>query len=445
MSSEQYSRWSNKKWKWNMVEVTRLEGETMPRFSWRRIYKCLFPETTEFPDPCCPTDVERMSPQPLSLLPGPRDNSEFETYRRDWFQQQTNCPDSVVPIPSSESTSQFEPQLQSNNTKNAVNLSPGQRPGNTSLGAEPTLLPGQTSRTEAALQFLRSQRPLSEYSYSDFLPISDTTGTRRSGNANQVDRLDSPIQRPRAPSIGLHGLESFKITSSTHIPAISPRILPEPLLPPLVQNKSELNYVFEFNTFKKRNHLDLISDFQGFASNPSPATSTEEQFPRYLETIGPDGLRSDSRYGGLPTATVGIPPLVGGDIDCSGETQSINGHISDVHLRQGLGKGPWRGYVPTHSQMGTERTMSSSCHVTFKNKSELTKHQLQHSKPFVCDFLGCTREVGFSTKNDLARHQKAVHEIHVPGYGYSCDIDKLGGWTTSGHICESSQLYHQSE
>ncbi|KAH8736368.1 hypothetical protein BGZ61DRAFT_527325 [Ilyonectria robusta] len=112
MSSEQYSRWSNKQWKWNMVEVTRLEGETMPRFSWRRIYKCLFPETTEFPNPCCPTDVEPMPTQPLSLLPGPRDNSDLETNHTDWFQQQANCLDPFGPTFSSDGTGPLQPSVQ---------------------------------------------------------------------------------------------------------------------------------------------------------------------------------------------------------------------------------------------------------------------------------------------------------------------------------------------
>lgn len=309
-----------------------------------------------------------MSPQPLSLLAGPRDNSDFETYPRDWLQQQTKFLTLVSP-----DFSRVEPQLQGRDTGSAVNLSPGQRSRSSSPGFVPGpkigFLSGQTDQTEAALRFQGCQGTLSEC--SDVLPVSDAIGTRRSGNANQVDRRDSPLQQLRAPSIGLHSLGSFKIVSPTHSPAISPRMLPGSLLPPMVQNKSELNYLSEVNTHNKRNNLDLISGFQGLGSNSNAASSTKEQFPRYPQANGPDELRSDSGYGGLPTATVGIPSPGGGDINHSGETQSINGHISDIHLRQGLDKGPWSQYVATHSQIGTERIMCSNCDMAFKNKSEL--------------------------------------------------------------------------
>jgi hypothetical protein len=44
MTPMQHSRWSDKKWK--KVDIPRLEGETMPRYSWRQIYLCLFPTAT---------------------------------------------------------------------------------------------------------------------------------------------------------------------------------------------------------------------------------------------------------------------------------------------------------------------------------------------------------------------------------------------------------------
>ncbi|KAI8648153.1 hypothetical protein NCS56_01547500 [Fusarium sp. Ph1] len=43
-------------------------------------------------------------------------------------------------------------------------------------------------------------------------------------------------------------------------------------------------------------------------------------------------------------------------------------------------------------------------------RSELRKHMNTHTLPFRCDFQGCPREVGFSTRNDLDRHKKNVHK-----------------------------------
>ena len=34
----------------------------------------------------------------------------------------------------------------------------------------------------------------------------------------------------------------------------------------------------------------------------------------------------------------------------------------------------------------------------------------RHEKPFKCDIQGCTRLLGFTTKNDLERHQKSIHK-----------------------------------
>jgi hypothetical protein len=38
------------------------------------------------------------------------------------------------------------------------------------------------------------------------------------------------------------------------------------------------------------------------------------------------------------------------------------------------------------------------------------KHVQRHEKPFKCDVPDCTRKVGFTTKNDLERHQKSIHQ-----------------------------------
>ena len=48
-----------------------------------------------------------------------------------------------------------------------------------------------------------------------------------------------------------------------------------------------------------------------------------------------------------------------------------------------------------------------------KNPSDLKKHMQHHLKPFKCQVPGCTRTEGFSTKNDLERHQKSIHKLAV--------------------------------
>lgn len=56
---------------------------------------------------------------------------------------------------------------------------------------------------------------------------------------------------------------------------------------------------------------------------------------------------------------------------------------------------------------------------TFKNKSEFNKHRLRHEKPFKCEVSGCSRKVGFTTKNDLDRHKKSIHQVYT-GKSYMC-------------------------
>ncbi|KAL8764282.1 MAG: hypothetical protein Q9194_007124 [Teloschistes cf. exilis] len=50
-----------------------------------------------------------------------------------------------------------------------------------------------------------------------------------------------------------------------------------------------------------------------------------------------------------------------------------------------------------------------NCGHLSKNQSEHRKHRLRHDRPYKCDVPRCTKQDGFSTQNDLARHQKSVH------------------------------------
>lgn len=43
------------------------------------------------------------------------------------------------------------------------------------------------------------------------------------------------------------------------------------------------------------------------------------------------------------------------------------------------------------------------------------KHNLRHTKPYICKYIGCSRVGGFSTSNDLERHIKSKHPSAVLG------------------------------
>lgn len=55
----------------------------------------------------------------------------------------------------------------------------------------------------------------------------------------------------------------------------------------------------------------------------------------------------------------------------------------------------------------------------FEWLNRYSKHHLRHSKPHKCEILGCTRKVGFTTKNDLDRHKKSIHQVYT-GKSYMC-------------------------
>ena len=48
-----------------------------------------------------------------------------------------------------------------------------------------------------------------------------------------------------------------------------------------------------------------------------------------------------------------------------------------------------------------------------------SKHQLRHDKPYKCEISGCNRKEGFTTKNDLDRHKKSLHQVYT-GKSYMC-------------------------
>ncbi|KAF2400382.1 hypothetical protein EJ06DRAFT_428055 [Trichodelitschia bisporula] len=67
------------------------------------------------------------------------------------------------------------------------------------------------------------------------------------------------------------------------------------------------------------------------------------------------------------------------------------------------------------------RCARADCDKQCRSHSELTKHNMKHEKPFKCTELGCARDTGFTSNNDLDRHKKSVHKIEIPGSSsYRC-------------------------
>ena len=51
------------------------------------------------------------------------------------------------------------------------------------------------------------------------------------------------------------------------------------------------------------------------------------------------------------------------------------------------------------------------CGRVAKNKSDAAKHLKQHTRPHLCEEIGCSRKEGFATLHDLERHRKSVHRL----------------------------------
>jgi hypothetical protein len=62
--------------------------------------------------------------------------------------------------------------------------------------------------------------------------------------------------------------------------------------------------------------------------------------------------------------------------------------------------------------------------IALRQRTRLTiycrKHVQKHEKPYKCKVVGCRREGGFTTPNDLARHMKSVHKIGGSTKSYRC-------------------------
>ena len=83
---------------------------------------------------------------------------------------------------------------------------------------------------------------------------------------------------------------------------------------------------------------------------------------------------------------------------------------------------------PRSKQKSTKQPCSEQelscdvCGIQSKTRSDKKKHMARHDAPFKCPVSGCARaDRGFATVNDLARHEKSVHQRNTSGSkNYKC-------------------------
>ncbi|KAH7060611.1 hypothetical protein B0J12DRAFT_695972 [Macrophomina phaseolina] len=73
---------------------------------------------------------------------------------------------------------------------------------------------------------------------------------------------------------------------------------------------------------------------------------------------------------------------------------------------------------------GQKSLLCPDCGETAKCPSDFKKHTLKHTKPWTCDEPDCSRKEGFTTINDLKRHQKSVHKIGGMSKSFRCVADR---------------------
>ncbi|KAF4972897.1 hypothetical protein FSARC_640 [Fusarium sarcochroum] len=151
----------------------------------------------------------------------------------------------------------------------------------------------------------------------------------------------------------------------------------------------------------------------------------------------------DSAYGSRLTHSIGNPSTYGEDLDHdvqtlesqNPDTQLVNRNLETLQLQcqpaandTQLYSDQWTRHRPPASVAtapvgGEKRWPCSDCNKRCRTRSELRKHELKHSLPWVCDVSGCSREKGFTSKNDLDRHKKTVHgDRSVGGRTFVCNI-----------------------
>ncbi|RGP58706.1 hypothetical protein FSPOR_11829, partial [Fusarium sporotrichioides] len=151
----------------------------------------------------------------------------------------------------------------------------------------------------------------------------------------------------------------------------------------------------------------------------------------------------DSAYGSRLTHSIGNPSAYGEDLDPdiqtlesqNADTQLVNSDLESLQLQCQSATNDSQQYpdqwtrprppasVATAPVGGERRWSCRDCEKTCRTRSELRKHELKHSLPWRCNVSGCSRNKGFTSKNDLDRHKRTVHNDRtVSGRAFVCNI-----------------------
>jgi hypothetical protein len=151
-----------------------------------------------------------------------------------------------------------------------------------------------------------------------------------------------------------------------------------------------------------------------------------------------DTNAEDSTYGSRLTHSIGNHSAYGEDLDPdiqtldtpNPDTQLVYSNLESLQLtnesrqyRDQWSRSRPPASIATAPAGGERRLRCKDCQKICRTQSELRKHALRHSLPFECDVSGCSRDKGFTSKNDLDRHKRTVHNDRtVSGRTFVCSI-----------------------
>ncbi|QDS67837.1 hypothetical protein FKW77_007399 [Venturia effusa] len=157
---------------------------------------------------------------------------------------------------------------------------------------------------------------------------------------------------------------------------------------------------------------------------PFAISEANLSFPTYrsqpqseIESFATAFCPSDSGYGSQPVATLSVKS---GGYPSQSPQYSLYPDFDNFTLSSSM-PNPSASPPQAEDQESTRSTQRNrggrkkceKCGEVLKCPSDYRKHMLKHEKPNKCNVPGCSREEGFSTINDLQRHQKSKHGIGI--------------------------------
>lgn len=169
----------------------------------------------------------------------------------------------------------------------------------------------------------------------------------------------------------------------------------------------------------------------------------------------------DSTYGsGLTQSNANISNYGGEDPDpeSNAEAQLVGRNLQSLQLQtqstaDNSPFNPWNRSRPpasiaTAPVKGERLHPCPTCSKQCRTRSELRKHVLKHTLPYHCDVHGCSRDKGFTSRNDLDRHKRTVHaDRSVAGRFFVCTLDgcakkKIKLWPRADNFrCHLSRIH----